>query len=211
MTDNTPPRAGRPMDETKTFDILNAARECFFSDGFAETSIEKIARQAGVSKVTIYNRFGDKPGLLEGLVRRQADMMTIAISQMNRDAPDLRTRLANFGTTLLGFLFHETHFHFDAILATEAKRHPDMTRRFFEAGPGTMRRELAKILVEGAEAGDLDIDDGQTAAEDLVSLWKGFPEVELRFGVSEPNDNRRIERCVEHGLDVFFRAYSARS
>lgn len=201
------PGPGRPTDESKTEAILNAARGCFFADGFAETSIETIAKKAGVSKVTIYKRFGDKAGLLEALVKRQADMMRTAIGEMNRDAPDLRTKLTNFGTTLLGFLFHETHFNFDAILATEGKRHPEMTKRFFEAGPGTMRSELAGMLKEAANAGELTIDDPKTAAEDLVSLWKGFPEVELRFGVAKGDSHRRIEKCVSHGIDVFFRAY----
>ena len=34
-----------------------------FEHGFAATSIEQVAADAGVSKVTVYNHFGDKRGL----------------------------------------------------------------------------------------------------------------------------------------------------
>lgn len=44
--------------------ILDAAHELFLADGYAATSISKIARAAGLSEQTIYNTFGDKPTLL---------------------------------------------------------------------------------------------------------------------------------------------------
>ena len=51
---------GRPE---KRRAILDAARRVFFSNGFAQTSVDTIAAQAGVSKQTIYNHFGDKRAL----------------------------------------------------------------------------------------------------------------------------------------------------
>lgn len=48
--------------------ILNAARELLMSsDGYAHFSIDAIARQADVARMTVYHQFGSKTGLLEGL------------------------------------------------------------------------------------------------------------------------------------------------
>lgn len=209
VTDRT--RAGRPPDERKYQAILDSARKHFADNGYAATSIERIASGAAVSKVTIYNRFGDKAGLLEALVRRQAETMKTAIHAANREAPELETKLVNFGTTLLAFLFHGDHYHFDAMLSGLTDSHPETTRRFFDAGPGTMRSELAKVIEEAAQRGDLSIDDPVVAAEDLVSLWKGFKDVELRFGVAGPQSVDAIRSHVEHGIAVFLRAYAARN
>ncbi|MEH6724432.1 MAG: helix-turn-helix domain-containing protein, partial [Qipengyuania sp.] len=63
MSSNEPKRTGRPADEAKREAILAAAAASFFEHGFAASSIEQIAADAGVSKVTIYNRFGDKRAL----------------------------------------------------------------------------------------------------------------------------------------------------
>lgn len=208
-TEDTPAiRVGRPTDERKTEAILDAARTVFLGGGYAAASIERISEIANVSKVTLYKRFGDKAGLLEALVRRQAQRMSEAIGEANRDAPTLHAQLINFGTTLLGFLFDESHLHFDSILAVEREHHPDATKRFFEAGPGTMRRQLAAILSDAANRGEVRIHDAKQAAEDLLSLWKGFREIEMRFGVAKAPGPRRIKNHVTHTVDIFLRAYS---
>src|SRR5262249_35010278 len=48
--------------------ILAAARELLVaSAGFSGFSVEAVARQAGVARMTVYYQFGSKPGLLEAL------------------------------------------------------------------------------------------------------------------------------------------------
>jgi AcrR family transcriptional regulator len=47
--------------------ILAAARELFLAHGYASTTMGSIAAAAGVSAETIYKRFGNKAGLLQGL------------------------------------------------------------------------------------------------------------------------------------------------
>jgi AcrR family transcriptional regulator len=48
--------------------IIQAARELLIApDGFAKFSIETVARQADVARMTVYHQFGSKSGLLEAL------------------------------------------------------------------------------------------------------------------------------------------------
>lgn len=49
--------------------ILEAALELFATNGFHNTSIEKIRKKAGVSKGLIYNYFKSKDDLLERIIR----------------------------------------------------------------------------------------------------------------------------------------------
>lgn len=44
--------------------ILDAAHELFLTDGYAATTIKRVAHAAGVSEQTVYNTFDDKPTLL---------------------------------------------------------------------------------------------------------------------------------------------------
>lgn len=55
------------IDETRSR-IITAARELLTSDkGFSEFTIDGVARQAGVARMTVYYQFGSKLGLLEAL------------------------------------------------------------------------------------------------------------------------------------------------
>lgn len=54
-------------EQTRTR-IIQAARELLMvSEGFSSFSIEQVARQADVARMTIYHQFGSKRGLLEAL------------------------------------------------------------------------------------------------------------------------------------------------
>jgi AcrR family transcriptional regulator len=59
------PRRQAGVDRTRS-GILAAARELVSELG-PESSVGKVAERAGVSRITVYNRFGSKAGLLEAL------------------------------------------------------------------------------------------------------------------------------------------------
>ncbi|MCU0729336.1 MAG: TetR/AcrR family transcriptional regulator [Sphingopyxis sp.] len=87
LTAPMPRAAGRPLDEGKRAAIVAAARDCFFEHGYSATSIEQIARRAGVSKVTVYNRFADKQALfVESVLLECSDMQDRLCMSRRRDA-----------------------------------------------------------------------------------------------------------------------------
>jgi AcrR family transcriptional regulator len=53
--------------------ILAAARDLAVEKGFDEFTVEKVADQAGVSRMTVYYQFGSKQELLEALFDRLAE------------------------------------------------------------------------------------------------------------------------------------------
>ena len=59
---------GRPKDLGKRAAILDAAKRLFIQSGFDGTSMDQIATEAGVSKLTVYSHFGDKESLFLSLI-----------------------------------------------------------------------------------------------------------------------------------------------
>ncbi|WP_412516459.1 TetR/AcrR family transcriptional regulator [Actinomadura madurae] len=55
---------GRPRSREADTAILNAALESLIERGVEATSIEQVARRAGVTRATVYRRFPDKTRLL---------------------------------------------------------------------------------------------------------------------------------------------------
>ena len=64
-----PQGPGRPKDMEKRAAILAAAKALFISNAFAGTSMDAIAADAGVSKLTVYSHFGDKDNLFREVIR----------------------------------------------------------------------------------------------------------------------------------------------
>ena len=83
--------------------ILDAAHRLFSKDGYARTTIERIAAEAGVAIDTVYAVFGSKRAVLSGLMEHQVggDDQPIAMldrpePQSVRREPNQRRQLARF-------------------------------------------------------------------------------------------------------------------
>ena len=68
MTKASPAPLSRRAPEERRDRILKAALELFARDGFDDTNIADVAREAGVAVGTVYLSFPDKPSLLIGVV-----------------------------------------------------------------------------------------------------------------------------------------------
>lgn len=63
------PKRERQAQQTRE-QIIEAARRLFVRDGFAKTTVEAIAREAGVSAQTVYASVGSKRGIVPHLIER---------------------------------------------------------------------------------------------------------------------------------------------
>ena len=71
----------RPDDETRQI-IYEAARHAFADGGYAATSMEAVARGAGVSTKTLYRLIPNKASLFDGMVTDRLDR-TLASVDLN--------------------------------------------------------------------------------------------------------------------------------
>lgn len=200
-----PRRAGRPRDPAKYAAILEAARHAFFTRGFHAATIEDIAQAAGVSKVTVYSRFGDKETLFEEVIRTESMTMAAVFDTAVSETWTLEEQLNAYGIGLLDFMFSEDHVAIDRVLMNEIAQVPDLARRFYEAGPGVCFGRLAQILAQAAARGEVEIDDPMMAAEDLCGLWKGFSDLGLRLGLETLPSADDIRARVERATRLFLK------
>jgi len=67
--------------------ILDAAHRLFAKDGYARTTIERIASEAGVATDTVYAVFGSKRAVLSGLMERHVGGDDQPIAMLDRPEP----------------------------------------------------------------------------------------------------------------------------
>ncbi|WP_164117613.1 TetR/AcrR family transcriptional regulator [Sphingorhabdus sp. Alg239-R122] len=198
---------GRPVDTGKSEAILKAAREEFFNQGFVQSSIESIAARAGVSKVTVYNRFGTKEALFVAAVETECDSMRQNLQFADISSLDLREALIGFGIKMTAFLERDEIIRFERYLAVESENNPKIGRLFLDAGPRRMHRTLSDLLTKAADSGKLDIDDTMMAAEQLAGMIKGLSDLERRMGQASDGQNATRKR-VTSAVDVFLNSYA---
>ncbi|MFZ9396861.1 MAG: TetR/AcrR family transcriptional regulator [Erythrobacter sp.] len=201
---------GRPPDSSKREAIVAAAAESFFANGFAATSIEQIAAEAGVSKVTVYNHFGDKGALFAAAVECECEKMRGHFS-IDAELAELgiRDRLTAIGEAIVAFLSRPEMVQFERRIAAETEREPHIGAAFLKAGPWRMKMAFSAFLAFADERGELAIPDPMLAAEQFVSMCKGMGDLERRFGA--PSDAAGDLRRIEGAVEVFLRAYATQN
>ena len=200
--------AGRPVDEKKRQTIVEAACRQFFDHGFAATSIEAIAADAGVSKVTIYNRFGGKEALFVAAVEHECDNMQRSLFIPGNDMLDLREQLVAFGQNMIRFLERPEITRMETHLAVEVEDNPKLGKLFLDAGPRRMHRFLSQLLAGADEQGEIGLEDPDQAAELLAGMFKGLADLDRRFGQTDPVKADAItKRRIESAVELFLSGY----
>jgi AcrR family transcriptional regulator len=152
-------------DETRRR-IADAARRLFVAAGFAGTTVEAIARAAGVATQTVYAVFGSKPGILVELLERTAlDPGEALIKQFEatRD-PVAKLRLAS---RFARQLYDAERSELELLRATGVVA-PELSE--MDREKGSARFDAQSSLVEDlARSGRLRPDLDVAAARDI--LW----------------------------------------
>nr|WP_269450357.1 MULTISPECIES: TetR/AcrR family transcriptional regulator [unclassified Sphingomonas] len=186
--------------------MLDAATRSFFDHGFAATAIEQVAADAHVSKVTIYNQFGDKRGLFAAAVERECARMGDHFSIAPMPGLSLRERLEAIGAAMTAFMSRPEMVQFDRRVAAETEHDPAIGEAFLEAGPRQMLRAFAALLCALRDAGEIAVADPELAAEQFVAMCKGLGDLERRFGC--PIDAERNHARIRAAVETFCRAYA---
>ncbi|GII96169.1 TetR/AcrR family transcriptional regulator [Sinosporangium siamense] len=209
MPDTPTLRQGSPA---KRAAIVRAALEVFVRDGYTRASVDAIAREAAVSKRTIYDYYGDKErlflsALAETREAQEADFRRL----LDRTLPgttsrdELAVALTAFGRAFATEIARSAErAAVMRLLIAEAAHFPSLVRPDPEGRP--VQRALAERLAELGERGLLEVPDPAEAAEFLGLLVTGRVDYRSWYG-AVPLADGEIERLVEGGVRVFLRAY----
>lgn len=198
---------GRPKDTSKRVALLDAARDLFLSAG-PNVTTEQVAAHAGVAKSTLYANFPDKAALIEAVLRREADR-TITDEEFNEYLQSEMTpeTLTQFGVRYLSFVNSAELAGWDRLLSAFGMSEPDLTRHFFDIGPGRNQRLLEELLAHAIHQDLLEPVRPDWAADLLTGLWLGFVNLEIKLGVRAPLSREEVFDRVKRGLLVFLQVY----
>jgi TetR/AcrR family transcriptional regulator, mexJK operon transcriptional repressor len=186
--------------------ILEAARALFHEHGYGDTSMDAVARSAGVSKATVYARFRSKDELFVAVVVDQGRDQTVFLSKV--DSVEIVDALRAFGRRAANLLLSDEVIAIYRMVAAEARRAPEIGPLFWANGPEQLLSGLTSFLRDAMRAGQLRTAPPRLAAAQFLAIIVG--DLQLRHLVGNAGDVTTTERrkVVESGIDVFLRAYA---
>jgi len=199
-------KGGRPSKDDAELlggKIIDAATSLFLSDGYGATSIEAIARAAGISKRTFYARFPDKAALLGAVVHQIIERLRPADVMPLFEGDDIEALLCRLGGIILHASVAPTALALHRLVVAEAVRFPELAAAV--AGEGSRAEAIAGIagiLKRAVIAGKLRVVDTEFAAEQFMELVLAIPQ-RRALGLGTPMTEAQLACWVKDAVSLF--------
>ena len=141
---------------------LDAALTVFSQKGYAATTMDAIAAEAGLTKPTLYQYFPGKDYLFREMMLAPHNEMMMAFDQ-SADECHVR-QLWEFSWAYAKIVMHPDYLALARLVMGDALRYPEIARAYQANGPDKVLKGLSQFMAEQAERGNLLIDDAELAA-----------------------------------------------
>jgi TetR/AcrR family transcriptional repressor of mexJK operon len=195
---------------SKAESILAAAKRSFLAAGFGAVSMDTIAREAGVSKATVYAHFAGKEELFGAVIERECERYFARFSVSELDPCDVRASLIVLGRRFLELLLSPDALALHRIILAEVTRFPVLGEVFWRAGPERERVQIEAFLKRAIASGTLTPTDTRLAAEQFVALIRGDVQLRHLLRLDADVDRRGIGAAIQDAVATFLRAFESR-
>lgn len=194
-------KLGRPKSEKKRATILDCASDLFLHNGFTNTSMDMVAKKAGVSKQTVYSHFNNKDELYTAVIDTKCRQYKLDATRLEHcDAPihDVLLEIANQTISLLQ---DPQVIAMYTVVIGEAKNNPHVAELFYRAGPLQSVETVARIIQSYLPT-EIDAFQSKALATDFFNLIKSDfhmrSMLHLPFSLSDTQQRCLCERvCLQ--------------
>lgn len=199
---------GRPKDLEKRQRILESAKQLFLEMGYHGSSMNQIAQNAGVTKLTVYNHFQDKATLFTCAIE---DTCEHILSTRPREL----TADSNFIVVLnevcelaLNIVNLPEAIKLDLLLLELAAEHSPLVEQFYRASHLKMRQVWEQLFQEAASFGFIQQADPALQTELMVSLLMGLRHQEVLLGMRERPTTVEQQNIIGFAIEIFMLKYA---
>jgi TetR/AcrR family transcriptional regulator, mexJK operon transcriptional repressor len=184
-----PRTGGRPSREAsvKLADkILDVATEHFLRDGYGPISIEMVARDARVSKRTLYQRFANKAVLFTSVVHRIVERLRPKNDASFLEGDDLEEILLRLAKYILDATLTPDALALYRVIVAESIRFPELAGAVSRGNASAEAvHRIGALLEREAAAGRIRVQSTAFAAAQFLYMIIAIPQ-RRALGMGEP-------------------------
>lgn len=194
-----------PQKERKRQAIVEAATNVFLHKGYAITSMDEIAAEAGVSKRTVYDHFENKENLFQTILVDHWSAVFKINQPLFKNSKNSTDSLIEFAKKFFDFLYQPKTIKLFRLLISESERFPHLLDTLLVDEKAPFTKELIIFLEHRKNEGKFKGKNVETAAAFFIGMLKEvhYWPMMLGFTKSKKPKNQFLNEAVE----IFVRAY----
>jgi AcrR family transcriptional regulator len=182
----------RPDEETRAI-LLEAARKEFVASGFAASSMESVARRAGVSTKTLYRLIPNKAALFEAMVTDRMEQFASGVRFRACDGRDIEGALCAALVVCGELILDPETIALQRMILADSDKFPEIAETFYNIATQRTLATLANWLRIQHERGLIAVADTQATAGMLLGMMMFQPLRDVQFGRKPPLTQKEIE------------------
>lgn len=198
------PRIDR--ENRKVRQILAAAERLFLEKNYGAVTMDALAREADVSKRTLYDHFSSKEILFAALIRELNGEVAGLAFDPDGEIDDVTAVLREIAQSYTKIFVSSRAFALHRSVIAEASRFPELGRAVADSGPLYVKAKVARFLDAANRRKLLRVPDAELAATQFLALIRGDLPMNAMLALGEPTRGE-IERQIDGALQLFLAGY----
>ena len=187
--------------------ILDIAYAAFIREGYAGTSMARIAALLGGSKTTLYNYFSSKKELFVAVADRESIKLFDNIFVATEIPGDFGSRVLELARRLLGTMLSDELIEAYRLIVAESGRFPEIGLAMHDIALRRGTQHLAAVFKRAMEAGEMRVVNPKMAAEQFLDLTSGTLHKLRLWNVFPVIDAARVAIQAERIANTFLAAF----
>ncbi|NIE96320.1 TetR/AcrR family transcriptional regulator [Acinetobacter sp. Tr-809] len=201
--------SGRPKDLEKRAKILQAAKSIFLKMGYHATNMNQIAKEAGVTKLTVYNHFQDKGNLFICAIEESCEE-SIRTKQFELTAEsNFKQALVLMCQRALSIIYLPEALKLDCLLFELAAEQSPLTKQFFDASHTRMCNVWCDFFEQAIAFKFIRADEPLKQTELIISLMLGIRHQQVLLGLAPVPSATEINQMIEQAIEIFMLKYQS--
>jgi AcrR family transcriptional regulator len=206
---DAPRGRGRPQtrcDEETRAIIFEAARHEFAARGYATTSMETVAKRAGISTKTLYRLIPNKAALFEAMVTdRTAGFVSRVTLRACEGGRDIEAALADALTACGELMLDGEVIALQRVILADTDKFPEVAETFYHKAITPTQNALAGWLRTQQKRGLIHVGDADVSAGMLLGMLAMQPLRAVMFGHIAPPSREDIAARAKGCAALFVR------
>lgn len=198
---------GRPKDLEKRKQILEAAKALFLKSGYHGSSMNQIAKAAGVTKLTVYNHFQDKENLFICAIEKTCEASIQAQPFTLSADSDFKRAFFQACELALGLIYLPEAIKLEHLLVELTVEKSPLAARFYHASHQRMRLLWEDFFRQAIEFGCIQADAVEQQTSLILSLLLGVRHHEVLLELCPAPSAAEIEKIIKDSMNLFLLKY----
>ncbi|MDM1291555.1 TetR/AcrR family transcriptional regulator [Acinetobacter indicus] len=199
---------GRPKDLEKRQRILESAKSLFLKQGYHGSSMNEIARDAGVTKLTVYNHFQDKATLFTCAIEDTCEALIMARPPQLSTDSNFQQALAQLCALSLEIVYLPEAIKLEYLLLDLASQQSPLLQQFYQASHQKLNQVWQHFFQQAIDLGFIQQMPLEQLIQLMLSLLLGQRHHEILLGIRPIPATEEQQQLIQSSIQLFLQAIS---